>query len=102
MTEQQIAAIDVATVFCFLGPADGPAIAAEQRVLPQHLEIDMLRNFGKRRDEQRILGTIELAKEAGLAVALARDDRNSICFVEHIGRDRRSRRCRRTCSAAHR
>ena len=32
MTEQQIAAVDVATVFCFLGPANGPAIAAEQRV----------------------------------------------------------------------
>ena len=48
MTEQQIAAVDVATVFRFLGPTDGPAIAAEQRILPQCREIDMLRDFRER------------------------------------------------------
>jgi hypothetical protein len=58
MTEQQIAAVDVAVMLCFLGPADGAAIAAEQRLLPQRLEIDTLRDLRERRDEQRILGTI--------------------------------------------
>ena len=48
MTEQQIAAVDVAMMFCFLGPADCPAIATEQRVLPQRLEIDVLRNIRER------------------------------------------------------
>src|SRR2546425_5881878 len=86
MTEQQIAAVDVATVLRFLGPADGPAIAAEHRVLSQHLQIDVLRNIRERRDEQRVLGTIKFAQETGLAVALARDDRNSIGRVEHVGR----------------
>src|SRR6266567_509906 len=86
MTEQQIAAVDVAAVLRFLGPADRPAIAAEQRVLPQRLDIDVLRNIRKRRDEQRVLGAIEFAQVTGLTVSLARDDRNSIGLVEHVGR----------------
>ena len=70
MTEQQIAAVDVAAVFRFVGPTDSPAITAEQRILPQRLKIDVLRNIRKRRDEQRVLGTIEFAEEAGLAIVL--------------------------------
>src|SRR6266700_3154549 len=86
MTEQQIAAVDVAAVFRFVGPADRPAIASEQRILSQRLEIDVLRNIRKRRDEQRVLGTIEFAEEAGLAIVLPSNDRNPIGLVEHVGR----------------
>src|SRR5882724_9965979 len=86
VTEQKIAAVDVALVSCFLGPANRPAITAEQRVLPQRLDIDVVRNIRKRRDEQRVLGAIEFAQETGLTVSLARDDRNSIGLVEHVGR----------------
>src|SRR6187549_412652 len=86
VTEQQIAAVDVAMVFGFLGPADRPAIAAEQRILPQRLDIDTLRYLRERRDVQRILGAIEFAEETRLAVTLTRDDRNPIGLVEHVGR----------------
>src|SRR4029077_712597 len=86
MTEQQIAAVDVAAALRFLGPADRPAIAAEQRILPERFEIDVLRNIRERRDEQRTLGAIEFAEETGLAVVLAGDDRNSTGLVENVGR----------------
>ena len=40
MTKQQIAAVDAAASLGLIGPADGAAIAAEQRALLQRHEID--------------------------------------------------------------
>jgi hypothetical protein len=86
VTKQKIAAIDAAKLFGLIRPSDSTAIAAHRSTLFQGNDVNILRQVSEWRHEQRILGTIEFAKEAGLAVALSGDHRNSVGLVEYVGR----------------
>src|SRR5947209_6578793 len=85
MTEEQIAAIEAARLLGVLGPAHGAAVTSQRSALLQRREIDVLRTVGKGGYEQRVVRAVELAQEAGLAIALPRDHRDAIRLVEDVG-----------------
>src|SRR6202034_406650 len=68
-------------------PADRPAVGAEMRRLPQACFVDGPRTLGIFRHVERVHRAIELAHEAGLAIALTRDHRRTVGHrVDHVHR----------------
>jgi hypothetical protein len=86
VTKKQITGVDATPIPRIVGPANRPTVTAHRSRSLKCDDVDGLALICERRDVERILGTIELAEETCLAIALAGDNWNSIRLVKDVGR----------------